>query len=291
MKKGFQITTNVPGKDETEIRIKSYYNSWRTMNSYMNLPFVALYKTFRDEHLATLEAGPLRLYLYFSFYANNQHGHSWHSVETIADFFDTQTRTIDNWIKVLVDKKLIYREKKGKKSHTTYLIPYNNSIISHTLKNKYSDLQKNIDNLISKIEEHKFLYGEIIKVYQLFQWRSKETKANKIDSLQFILIITERDGIITGHICNINKKINLIVDTLEIDEVAIFTSPLKYKDKNMTGIALKQSIQILLQKNVNHLIELCEQLAVVNDDDLNQHPTIEYGLEKEITMEEKKKEE
>lgn len=257
------------------------------MNSNINLPFVALYKTFRDEHLATLEAGPLRLYLYFSFYANNQYGHSWHSVETIADFFNTQTRTIDNWIKQLVDKKLIYREKKGKKSHTTYLIPYNNSIIPHTLSSRYSDIQKNIDNLFSKIENHNFLYGEIIKVYQIFQWKTKETKGNKEDSFQIILIITKRDGIITGHLCNITQHINLTINTLEIDEIATFKSLLKYKDENITGIALKQSIQIQPQKNVSYLIELCEQLAIVDDNDLNQHPFIEYGLEKTIIIENK----
>ncbi|HDR7845093.1 TPA: hypothetical protein QCY25_005656 [Bacillus toyonensis] len=290
MKRGFQITTKVPGKDETEINIKSYYNNWRTVNGHMNLPFVALYKTFRDEHLATLEPGPLRLYLYFSFYANNQYGHSWHSVETIADFFDTQTRTIDNWIKILVDKKLIYREQKGKKSHTTYLIPYNNSIIPHTLNRRYPDVQKNINNLFSKIEEHKFLYGEITKVYQIFQWKTKETKGNKDDSFQIILIITERDGIITGHLCNITKHVELTINTLEIDEAAIFKSPFKYKDGNITGIALKQSVQIQPRKNVSYLIELCEQLAIVNDEDLNQHPVIQYELEKEIIIEENKEE-
>ncbi len=285
LRKGFQITAKVPGKDQKEINIKSYYENWRTMNSKMNLPFVALYKTFKEEHLATLESGPLRLYLYFSFHAKNQYGHSWHSVETIADFFNTQTRTIDNWIKTLVDKKLIYRERKGKKSHTTYLIPYNHSILQHSLTSKYSDIQKNIDVFFSKIEEYEFLYGEIVKIYQIFQWKTKDGKANKEEYFQILLVITKREEIITGHLCNITRRVNSNINKLDIDEVVIFESPFKYKGENITGIGLKHDIQIQHKKNVSYLIELCEQLTIVNDDDLNQHPIVEYGPNNEIIIE------
>ncbi|WP_186315430.1 helix-turn-helix domain-containing protein, partial [Bacillus subtilis] len=142
-----------------------------------NAPFLSLFNKFKDEHLATLEPGPLRLYLYFAFHANNKSGYSWHSIQTMAKFFKTQTRTIDNWIKVLVDKNLIYRERTDKLSNTTFLVPYSNTVLRHAYVNKkeYND-QELLDDLISLIKRRRNVYGEIVKVYHIFQWVMKKGK-------------------------------------------------------------------------------------------------------------------
>lgn len=125
----FRVLTQLMSADDEQVALKSYYASWRSFNKDTEEPFFALYEGFKNQHLATLESGPLRLFLYFGFHSKNQTGDSWHSISTIAEFFNTQTRTVDNWIKTLVDKGLIYRVRKGHRSHTTYIIPYSDTLI------------------------------------------------------------------------------------------------------------------------------------------------------------------
>lgn len=92
------------------------------------------------ELLKDLDEGALRLYLYFGFVADNDFGHSWHSIETISEYFGKQTRTIDHWIKKLVDAGLIYRAKDKKKSYTRFLIPYTDTIIEQKPNKKHLEI-------------------------------------------------------------------------------------------------------------------------------------------------------
>jgi len=260
--------------------VKSYYSSWRTVNSDTNSPFVALYSSFKDKHLATLDAGPLKLYLYFSFHANNTNGHSWHSIQRIASFFDTQTRTIDNWIKVLVDKELIYRERTDKLSNTTFLIPYSNTILFQRPTKKYeSDSQELLDDLISLIKSREFLYGEIIDVYHLFQWNPKKDTTVK-ENTQFLVILTKRkNGIIIGHFYELKKMTEYGVSDLEIDDLAYFSSSFQFKGANVKGIALNHLTPVKYKKNTKVLLDLCEQIVQAQGEDFELLPQaeIEYG--------------
>src|SRR5690606_15562531 len=132
---------------------------------------------FTSGILSELDSGPLKLYLYFSHAAKNEYGHSWHSIQTIADYFGTQTRTIDNWIRSLVDKNLIYRAPKGQKSYTTYLIPFSDTLISHPAPRKYAtDNQELLNDLVEYIQGLESIYGKIVGVHHLFQWIIKDKK-------------------------------------------------------------------------------------------------------------------
>jgi len=287
-RKGFNFLDSVPAENQEEKLLKRYYHDWRTTKTNLNTPFVALYKDFKDKHLASLDGGPLRLYLYFSFNANNKFGHSWHSIETIADFFDTQTRTINNWIKTLIDKGLIYREKNGRISHTTYLIPYSNSITSQEPKKKYSeDGQELLEDLISVIEERSFIFGEVKKVFHLFQWRTVSNKPT-IDKNgnQALLVITQRDdGVLIGHLCRLNNSSGKAINQLKIDELATFESHFKYKQQTVKGIALKHNIKMLLRRNADALVELCEELNQAEEYDFLDLPAVRYGPRDEMIKE------
>lgn len=115
VKRGFGLLKAISAKDDKDLSLKEYYQNWRTHNRSSKSPFITIYKDFKDkELLKDLDGGSLKLYLFFTFAASNDFGHSWHSIQSIADYFGTQTRTIDNWLKPLVEKDLIYREQKGK---------------------------------------------------------------------------------------------------------------------------------------------------------------------------------
>lgn len=278
-KKRFNIIPSITAEDDTDLALKEYYSSWRKTNSENNSSFIALYSSFKEKHLADLEAGPLRLYLYFCFAANNSYGHSWHSIQKIADFFGTQTRTIDNWIKVLVEKNLIYREQKGKKSHTTYLIPYSNTLVKQKLPKKIKeDNQQVLDSLIKVIQQRKFLYGDIIKVFHIFQWgKNKSEKPVKSKNEQLLFIITKReDGILTGHQYFLKNSGHLGINTLEVGDAAIFKSPFLFNNEHVTGLALPHSIRFK-DSNTDAILDLLEKLAYAEDWQLSEHPEVEYG--------------
>lgn len=269
------------GKDAA---IKGYYQSWRSINQATKKPFAALFSSFKDEHLKTLEGGPLRLYLFFSFAADNQTGHSWHSIKSIADYFETQTRTINNWIQVLVEKDLIYREQTNKKSHTTYLIPYSNTWIKHSPPTKVDkDEQKSLDTLVNQIESLSPIYGDIVRVYHLFQWRMKNYSLNPDDSFQALFIITRRkNGILVGHRYDLNHSEHLSISELNIEDISLFNSPFLYKEESIKGLALPHDIPIERKANSDALLDLMKDLVESEEWELDEQPKVQYGQKDDV---------
>lgn len=281
----FRLTSVLVDSDKTDKTLKEYYKSWRQQNKESKSPFIALDNSFRENHLSDLEPGPLRLYLYFSFAANNDYGHSWHSIQKISEFFNTQTRTIDNWIKVLVEKELIYREQKGNKSHTTYLLPFSDTIVTHpTPKKQADDNQELLDDLIKKIKDVEFIYGEIIKVFHLFQWRSRKgTPVSREDSLQVLLIITKRkNGVLIGHFYNLRKSSHLSVSQLFIEEPCIFNSPFYFDGSNVVGIALPPIPPLMTKGSIKDTIGLINELVGLEEWEIEDRQELKYGIKDDV---------
>lgn len=279
VKKSFNFKKTIDAIDQTDLALKDYYQRWRIGTRKEKAPFIALYNSFKENHLKDLEGGPLKLYLFFAFAADNEYGHSWHSVASIAKFFNAQTRTIDNWIKVLVDKDLIYREQKGKKSNTTYLVPYSNTIISHRITPKTNQSgQEILDAFIKKLKDTNFLYGEIFKVFHFFQWGNINGKPNSETNFQLIFVITKRhNGVLIGHGLRIKTLENLTVNEISIEEPSVFDSPLMYNGVNITGLALEHDIQIQNEANVDALIKVLAILGSIEDWELNDYLKVQYG--------------
>jgi predicted transcriptional regulator len=277
----FKLKSSVPGADEKEKMIKSYHQAWRNSNSASKAPFIPIFTSFKEEHLATIEPAALRLYLFFAFAANNLHGNSWHSIESIAKFFNTQTRTVNNWIKILVDKNLIYREQKGKRSHTTYLIPYSTTIIGHTIRlASKEDNQKVLDAFVKRIKEYEFLYGAIHKVFHFFQWKTDSKKDVIPEGKQWLIIITKRpDGILTGHNVSLRNSDEFGVNDTVIDDgdIGTFVSPFQFNNQSVKGLVLTHSIKVTSNSNAGSMIKLIEDLAEIDDLDLEEHQSFEYG--------------
>ena len=227
------------------------------------------------KHLADLEPGPLKLYLYFGFHSNNQNGSSWHSIETIAQFFNTQTRTINNWIKVLVDRKLIYRERSGHKSNTTYLIQYSTNLIKlEPTKGPYNaEDQSLIEDLTTTAQKYSNIYGRITGVYHLFQWGTQNKKANIESNLQIIIILTQRDDEVVTAFYNVIQVPNNLIDYVHLEDPVRFDSHLKYEDKPIRGIALKHYPKIFDEAPR----EVIEDLAQMKAVDYERLPIVKYG--------------
>lgn len=278
-KKRFGLLATIKAEDEKDLTLKEYHQYWRKTNSISNASFTPLYSAFKDKHLKTLDGGPLRLYLFFAFAANNQYGHSWHSIERIADYFGTQTRTIDNWIRVLVDENLIYREKKGKKSHTTYLIPYSNTILRHSLTKKITvDDQDVLNSFVKKIKEREFLYGQIVDVFHFFQWKSnKNNKPVTTGNIQWLFVITKRvDEVLIGHFYTLKNSTNMGVSELDVEDLAIFESPYKYEGSNIQGVALTHSIK-LVNSNSDAVLTLMNSIVTDESWEWQEYPSVYYG--------------
>jgi hypothetical protein len=282
----FKLTSLLSESDKVDRALKGYYKTWRELNQKSKSSFTAIDNSFFSKKiLSELEPGPLKLYLYFSHAANNDYGHSWHSIASIAEYFDSQTRTIDNWIKVLVEKDLIYRAQKGNKSHTTYLMPFSDTIITHPSPQKRTeDDQGLLDDLIAKIKDLQFLYGEIIKVHHLFQWTSQKGKPlNRNRSIQMLLIITKRNnGILIGHLHILRKSTHLSINELEIEEQSIFKSPFLFDGKNVTGIALTPFPSLSTKASIRDTIDLVGELAYIEEWQLRDRPELEYGIKDDI---------
>lgn len=276
----FNLIRSIPAEDEKEERIKEYHLAWRKTNSNSNASFVPIFNSFRDSHLATLEPGALRLYLFFAIAANNQFGNSWYSIESIAKFFDAQPRTVNNWIKILVEKNLIYREQNGKKSHTTYLIPYSNTIIKHQLKKNFrKDDQSVLETFVNKIKGYEFLYGPIIDVLHFFQWKTDNKKKPIKEGSQWLFIITKRpDGVLTAHNYSLKNSNDLGVSELIMDgsDIGTFVSPFMYQGNNIRGLVLKHEIK-LTDNNTGVVLRLIEDLAKAEAWDWDEHPILTYG--------------
>lgn len=282
----FRLTPLLSDTDKRDQALKGYYRSWKELNQKSKSSFTAIDNTFfTNKLLKDLEPGPLKLYLYFSHAARNHSGHSWHSIQTIADYFDAGTRTIDNWIKGLIDRDLIFRAPKGSKSYHTYLIPFSDTLITHPApKRRAKDDQSLLDDLITKIQEFEFLYGEIIQIHHLFQWTSSKGKTlNRDNSIQKLLIITKRkNGVLIGHIHTLRKSAHLSVSELFIEEQSIFKSPFEFNGKNVIGIALTPFPSLSKLSSIRDTIDLVGELAIIEEWELLDRPELEYGNKEDI---------
>lgn len=281
----FSLSLPSSDSDINDAALKHYYKSWRAVNQKTKSSFIALDNAFRDTYLKDLESGPLKLYLYFCFAANNEHGHSWHGIQKIADYFDCQTRTIDNWIKVLVDKDLVYRTQKGHRSHTTYLLPFSDTILIQKASKKYiKDDQDLLNGLLKRIRELDFIYGEIIKVHHLFQWSvSTEKTVDGDKNNQYLLVITKRkNGVLIGHVYPLRKSDHLSVNELQIEEPSVFDSPFYLNESRIIGLALPHYPKFFSKSGLNDLLGLIRDLVIIEDWQLEDRPKLIYGEKRDL---------
>lgn len=102
----------------------SNYKKWKSEGLEKGGYFV-IFNGFKSKHLREISGQALKLYIYMGLHSGNFTGESWHSAETIKEYFGVSIRTIQNWISELENIGLIKRLQKRPNSVSyTYLIPY-----------------------------------------------------------------------------------------------------------------------------------------------------------------------
>lgn len=101
------------------------YEKWK-QNGLRDSGYFIIFNGFLDNNiLQKISGGALKLYVYLGIKSNNTTGESFYKIETMAEYFQVNTRTITNWINELKQNNLIarYQLKFNGVSHT-YLRPY-----------------------------------------------------------------------------------------------------------------------------------------------------------------------
>jgi hypothetical protein len=97
------------------------YQLWFLQRKQSKTPFFPIYEDFP---LDLLSGGAFKLYVFLGKHINKS-GECWVSVQTMANYFKKDSRTIDKWIHELVELKLIMRKEVGHKQVAhTFLLPY-----------------------------------------------------------------------------------------------------------------------------------------------------------------------
>ncbi|MGL5711403.1 MAG: hypothetical protein ACRCXT_08615 [Paraclostridium sp.] len=249
------------------------YDAWRKNQDKNELgsKFFILFKDF-EEHLRDIPPGPLKLYLYYGFNSKNETGISWHSIDTIKDYFNVSEKTINNWNSELIKRGLIERESKGNsRNKTTYLLPFSMNYI------KEKDTSR-LNNAAFK-----GVYGSLYKAYHLFQWR-KNTQSDEynVPYNTYVLVYERVVENAKNQYTAFEVNIDDVHKNVEISEIAVkrdivrFNSNIKLKDigvdsdLSIQGIAVNTKYDLKKKKNI---YELVKELIDVNTD-LSQYEEV-----------------
>lgn len=98
--------------------LEKTYGEWK-QKALHEAGWFPIFNGFKREHLRKLSGNAVKLYIYFGIHGRSDSGRSWHSIETMAEFFGKSPRAINDWIKELVEAGLIARYQTQ-----TFLLPY-----------------------------------------------------------------------------------------------------------------------------------------------------------------------
>ncbi|WP_288222528.1 helix-turn-helix domain-containing protein [uncultured Clostridium sp.] len=244
--------------DEDALLCDQYYQWKNNMDKkQVGAKFFILFKDF-DKHLRDISSGALKLYLYYGFHAKNETGVSWHSVETIREYFNVSEKSINNWNNELIERGLIKRLSKGKSlNKTTYLLPFSMNYIK----------VKNIEMFNSP--DFNSVYGNMFKAFHLFQWRQNDGESNSFETPYHTCVIVYEKEVLNGnnHYTAFEFDLNdLFKDTcvseLNIsDDIYTFTSTINSQSIGLnisipiTGVAINAKYNLKKRKIIYELIQ------------------------------------
>lgn len=101
------------------------HKSWRNWTKENRKGFFAVFSPEFSAIAKNISGNAIKLYLFLGANMDNQGGYTLISVETMAEHFETNPRTVHNWLKELKENRLILRVQPGFKQATfTFLLPY-----------------------------------------------------------------------------------------------------------------------------------------------------------------------
>lgn len=279
-KKGFNLLRRIDHTSKKDLKLKNYYYEWKINDK--NQGFAMIYDSFhKNEILSKIDGGALKLYLYLSLVSKNETGESWYSIESLAEYFKVQTRTVDKWFKNLIDLDLIYRYRSKGRSHTTYLLPYETTTINHKINQRNKDLKTILIEINHELKKFDSIYGEIVSYFHLVQWRvikSVKGEDDQVEPFNFLLVITKRKGgTIIGHLYALREALfNYGISELYGYDFYLFDSPLKTERFKVTGLSLPDSPKLTTDRNKKDLIKLVNQLNEISEDELSTYDKVMF---------------
>lgn len=95
---------------------KEDYSKWKKNKLNEKSGFFIIFNDFvKQGHLRYLSGGAAKLYIYLACYSHNDTGESWHSIESISEYFQCGERTAKRWFSELEMHDLIFRVQIGYK--------------------------------------------------------------------------------------------------------------------------------------------------------------------------------
>lgn len=169
-----------------ESKITDSYKQWREFNKGVKDGFYILPSGIK-KYLPYFDGKAMNLYLYYCLHSDNKTGESWHSTQKCAEELKVTDRSINNWNKILENIGLIVRTKNNRKSMSTFLLPISNYVVGNYEDNAIHYLEK------YKESQHlKDIDGELVNVYNLFQFRKNKDTNNYDDPYNVLCFTFER---------------------------------------------------------------------------------------------------
>lgn len=159
-----------------KIELLSMFHASGTGKSNKGFRFAKVDSNF-TAFLPYLKDGAIKLYLYYAFYANNESGESWHSIDTISTKLSATERSIGNWNNQLEDLGLIYRTSNGKKSKATFILP----LTGFALKMDIPHIAQILDELnLCEPSEYTKVFGQVQSVTKLYMKNENADTVNEV---------------------------------------------------------------------------------------------------------------
>ncbi len=113
-------------KDKKAIKNKIEYEIWKKDNFNNKTGYFVIFQNLKNkDFLKSISGSALKLYIYLGLHAKNYSGECNVTINTMAEYFNKDERTISYWIRELEDLGLIERiQFKIKEPAHTYLRPY-----------------------------------------------------------------------------------------------------------------------------------------------------------------------
>ncbi|MBX4152308.1 helix-turn-helix domain-containing protein [Paenibacillus lautus] len=107
------------------------HRSWRKWTQRNKKGFFPIFSPDFSEKMKNVSGNAIKLYIYLGMHIDNQAGYTMVSIDTMAEYFKTSSRTVHNWLKELKENKLILRIQPAFKQPTyTFLLPYHDEFVN-----------------------------------------------------------------------------------------------------------------------------------------------------------------
>lgn len=258
-------------RDRADI-LKNNWRNWKALNTDTKTIFFPITKDFEHIHLKDISGGACKLYIFLGL-KSGEYGHSWYSVDSMAQSLGVTSRTIDKWIQELEDRGLITRDRHSITS-TTYLLPYSVNIIDMEIPLGLKNGNETLNRIIDRASEEMDVVGPIYRVYHLFQWEDYRS----LQTTQCLLVITAKQSALGNTVYTAYSVIDHVYDSEYVVDMVDIANPRKFQswitsnNVDVIGMALEKGDSLFKKR---FLKDAVTQLSEIPTQMLNNINTVQ----------------